>query len=220
MFLWPSWNASHMYSGFPYLLRVLPAWLTMRRRKRRIRMTGLLLLLLFTASLEILTLHKWPTKINASGMDLILKVFSNLNDSRILYAIKKFGVSSVILEWLLFLLKPLSCSVSHRPFEDYKGGNWHQCYFHWERRKHFCQTFFFSFLQCILRSAMLINSFLNGLLSGWETERITQFTSSFWNSSSSEYSKKKAALKFTGMHVWYADFLNSIIDFCVFTEGY
>lgn len=38
-------------------------------------------------------------------------------------------------------------------------------------------TFFFPFLECVLRSATLINFLSNGLLSGWETERITQFTS-------------------------------------------
>lgn len=38
-------------------------------------------------------------------------------------------------------------------------------------------TFFFPFLECVLRSATLINFLSNGLLSGWETERIPQFTS-------------------------------------------
>lgn len=43
--------------------------------------------------------------------------------------------------------------------------------------------FFFFSKKCILSSLILLNSLVNGLLSGWETAHITQFTSSFWKSS-------------------------------------
>lgn len=55
----------------------------------------------------------------------------------------------------------------------------------WERRKHISAKLFFFFFskKCILSSLILLNSLVNGLLSGWETAHITQFTSSFWKSS-------------------------------------
>lgn len=54
----------------------------------------------------------------------------------------------------------------------------------WERRKHISAKLFFFFPEkCILSSSILLNSLVNGLLSGWEMAHITQFTSSFWKSS-------------------------------------
>lgn len=93
----PPETPGHTCTGFLYLLWVLPAWWTMKRR-RAMRTIGLLAVVLFTAPLVILVVHTWPTKIDA-------------NDT-CHWKVR----CSVIIEWLLFLLKPLSCGVLNQPF--------------------------------------------------------------------------------------------------------
>lgn len=182
--------------------------------RRRMRMMGSLLLL-FTTPLVILMVHKWPRKIIACGT-CHWKVWCLFCHYRITLVLTE--------AFELWCFKP-AIWILQKKGMDING------IFTGKEGKHFsAKLFLFFFLHCIMRHAILINSLLNGLLSGWEIECIPQFTSSFWNCSPwSEYSKKphkpttQKVLKCIGMHdmhVWCADFLNSTIDFCVFTELY